>query len=222
MQIRNPLKVLWIFIALMAIGLTSCSDQPEDTLPTLAATALPTPTLAVEPGETSMAQPTATQPPPTATAEPTPVPCPFPVQPDLAEAWSHLILGCPISPGIAATNTAYAPFEGGQMLWRGDTDTIYVLYNDGRWESYPNEWVQSSQEFSCGEESNPPTPVRGFGKVWCDHPEVREGLGAVTAGEIGDNRSAVQDFDNGTILVAPFGGIFIFEGETGSWQLLEE
>lgn len=107
------------------------------------------------------------------------------------------------------------------MLWRGDTDTIYVLYNDGRWESYPNEWQQSAQEFSCGEENSPPTPIRGFGRVWCDHPAVREALGPVTALEIGDNASAIQDFGNGTILVAPFGSRFIFINETGMWRRVD-
>jgi hypothetical protein len=217
---RNTIAIVFI-LNLLIVGLFGCDQGTRNELPTVAPTALATPTLATEPTEPPTAQPTATQPPPTATVEPTPFPCEYPVQSDLVDAWDYLVLDCPIGPGAAAISTAYAPFEGGQMLWRGDTDTIYVLYNDGRWESYPNEWVQSSQEFSCGEESNPPTPVRGFGKVWCDHPEVREGLGAVTATEIGDHRSAVQDFDNGTILVAPFGDIFVFEGEANTWRMVD-
>lgn len=108
------------------------------------------------------------------------------------------------------------------MLWRGDTDTIYVLTHDGRWASYPNEWRQGDPEFTCGDENPLTTPIRGFGRVWCDHPDVRETLGAATAAEVGDSASAVQDFGNGVILTAPFGGIFIFVGEDSTWRTFDE
>jgi hypothetical protein len=107
------------------------------------------------------------------------------------------------------------------MLWRGDSDTIYVLFNDGRWLSYPNEWREGDPEFSCGDEDPLTTPIRGFGRVWCDHENVREGLGAVTAAEIGDAGSTVQDFVNGTILTAPFGSPFILVGEDGIWRRVD-
>jgi hypothetical protein len=47
-------------------------------------------------------------------------------------------------------------------------------------------------------------------------------LGAATAAEIGDAGSTVQDFVNGTILTAPFGDIFVFEGEDSTWRLVQE
>jgi formylglycine-generating enzyme required for sulfatase activity len=153
---------------------------------------------------------------------PGPAPCQLPTQPALAGAWNKEEIGCPITPGAAAINTAYAPFEGGQMLWRGDTDIIYVLYNDGRWDSYPNEWREGDPEFTCGEPDPLVTPIRGFGRVWCDHPDVRDALGAATAEEIGDSASAVQDFGNGTILIAPFGRPFVLVGEDGVWRRVEE
>lgn len=108
------------------------------------------------------------------------------------------------------------------MLWRGDTDTIYVLTPDGRWQGYPNEWREGDPTFSCGEENAMSTPIRGFGRVWCDHPEVREALGNATAEEIGDSASAVQDFGNGVILVAPFGGVFVFVNEDSTWRRVNE
>lgn len=190
-----------------------------EALPTVAPTIAPltaTPTLAPTSPPTRQATPR-----PSPTPAPSPTPCQFPIQPALAEAWRAEELGCPITPGAAAINTAYAPFEGGQMLWRGDTDNIYVLFNDGRWASYRNMWREGDPEFTCGEANSPPTPVRGFGRVWCEQPGVREALGAVTAAEIGDAGSAVQDFVNGTILAAPFGGLFVFEGEDETWRLEE-
>lgn len=198
----------------MVIGLTACSDSLEIILPTLAPTAAATPTLA------------ATLPPavqlPTPTAQPTPTPCGLPVQPDLTSAWRPDELGCPTTPGAMGVSTAYAPFEGGQMLWRGDADVIYVLYHDGHWESYPNEWREGDDEFSCGDENPATTPVRGFGRVWCDNPVVRQQLGPVTAAEIGDSGSFIQEFVNGTIIIAPFGDPFVLVGEDGVWRRVEE
>jgi hypothetical protein len=212
--------LLTLFLASILAMLLGCSGLPERAAPTLAATAVgPTPAAVATTSPTS--NPPTPTPVPSPTAVPSPTPCAIAVQPDLSDFWDEGELGCPMIPGQVAISTAYAPFEGGQMLWRGDTDTIYVLYNDGRWESYPNEWQQSAQEYSCGEEASPPTPIRGFGRVWCDHPPVREALGAVTAYEIGDSASAVQDFGNGTILVAPFGGRFIFINETGMWRRVD-
>lgn len=108
------------------------------------------------------------------------------------------------------------------MLWRGDTDLIYVLTHDGRWMSYPNEWREGAPEFSCGDPDPLTTPVRGFGRVWCDHPDIRQALGPVTAAEIGDNAAVVQDFVNGIILIAPFGDPFVLVGESGVWRRVEE
>lgn len=158
----------------------------------------------------------------TAPIQPSATPCQFPVQAGLADDWDLGLLGCPITPGAAAINTAYAPFEGGQMLWRGDTDLIYVLTNDGRWTSFPNMWREGDPPFTCDKEDPAITPIRGFGRVWCDNPGIRGALGNVTAAEIGDSASAVQDFVNGTILAAPFGDLFIFVGEDGVWRQVDE
>lgn len=201
-------------LAPLLLGLAACNNAPEIVLPTLAPTAEATPTLA------AMAPPTEL--PPTPTMQPTPTPCGLPVQPELAPAWRPDELGCPTTPGTTAVSTAYAPFAGGQMLWRGDADLIYVLYHDGRWESYPNEWREGDATYSCGDVDPATTPVRGFGRVWCDNPAVRQQLGPVTAAEIGDSGSVVQEFVNGTILIAPFGDPFVLVGEDGVWRRVEE
>lgn len=222
MRLTNARLYLLMTWSLCSLSLFGCSGSETATLPTLAPTAQPTSMPAPASSPTRQLQPTVTRLPPTAATEPTPTTCPYPVQPDLAEAWSRLVLGCPITPGATAVSTAYAPFEGGQMLWRGDTDAIYVLYNDGRWESFPNEWREGDPEFTCGEENPLVTPVRGFGRVWCDHPGVRHSVGAATAAEVGDSAAAVQDFVNGTILTAPFGSSFVLVGEDEVWRRVEE
>lgn len=214
-------KFVWL---LSMAGLSACAGARSNGAPTHAAPAVPLPTLpaaaSTATATTDSTRPTNTAAPPT--TAPSPTPCRFTVLPALAGVWSVDELGCPITPGAAAVATAYAPFEGGQMLWRGDTDTIYVLFNDGRWVGYPNEWREGEPEYSCGEASSPPTPLRGFGRVWCDDPIVREALGPVTAAEIGDSASAAQDFVNGAILTAPFGDPFVFVGEAGVWRRVGE
>lgn len=204
-------------LVVITLNLTACRTSPNQSAPTTAATAAPIV------ASTGQVNPTHTLPAVTAQllASPQPTPCQHPVLPALAAAWQDYVLGCPITSGATPINTAYAPFEDGQMLWRGDTDTIYVLTYDGRWTSYPNAWREGDPEFSCGEADPLITPLRGFGRVWCDHPDLRVALGAVTAAEIGDSGSTVQEFVNGTILAAPFGDLFVLEGEAGTWRLVD-
>ncbi len=178
---------------------------------TLGATITPAPTIA--PTKTPL--PTAT-PPLLPTIQPTP--CPYAVLPALQPAFLIIELGCPLNPGRDPLTTAYAPFEGGQMLWREDNAVIYVLTNDGRWTQYNDLWREGDAEFTCGEPANPPTPLRGFGRVWCDQLPVRAALGAATAAEIGDAGGRAQDFVNGMILGAPDGSIFVLVGEAATWR----
>ena len=104
------------------------------------------------------------------------------------------------------------------MLWRGDTGAIYVLYNDGRWERFADLWREGDPDYACGEAATPPTPLRGFGRVWCDHAAVSAALGNVTAAEIGDSAGSAQEFVNGTLLLGPDGSTFVLVGETGTWR----
>ena len=96
-------------------------------------------TLSASPTAAPTFAPTKT-PPPTATlpALPTiqPTPCSYTTLPALELAYLAIELGCPLTPGRDPIATAYAPFEGGQMLWREDNAVIYVLTNDGRWAQY--------------------------------------------------------------------------------------
>jgi hypothetical protein len=72
------------------------------------------------------------------------------------------------------------------MVWTGDTGTIYVFYNSGRFEKYPDTWVDG-ETFDPGEPPPPGLmqPVRGFGKVWATQPGVRTGLGWALSAETG-------------------------------------
>ncbi|MCZ2114994.1 MAG: hypothetical protein LC131_14360 [Anaerolineae bacterium] len=215
-NVGRPFKLL-ISGVLIALSLAACGARAGATIPAPAATAA----LPPEPTGTLPAAAVISMTRLAPSATPRPTPCQLSVRPALSDAWSEDELGCPITSGATPISTAYAPFEGGQMLWRGDTDTIYVLYHNGEWDSYPNEWREGDPTYSCGEESGPATPIRGFGRVWCDNEAVRLALGAVTAAEIGDAASTAQEFVNGTILTAPFGDAFVLVGERGVWRRVE-
>ena len=214
------------FLVLLGILLlvAACGRAVPAEMSTQAPTAIayPPPTVRDTVGLALTSAPTTTSPPftaaPTATTAPSPTPCALPVLPALQPAYLDIELGCPLNPGLDPLTTAYAPFEGGQMLWRQDNAVIYVLTNDGRWAQYDDLWREGDAEFTCGESNNPPTPVRGFGRVWCDWPAVRQSLGAATAAEIGDAGGRAQDFANGMLLASPDGSTFVLVGESATWR----
>ncbi len=121
-------------------------------------------------------------------------------------------------------------FQRGYMFWRErpGTDWIYVLYFEGGtnmeagdWKRYDDTWKEGDQ--LC--EKPPPLkglkqPVRGFGRVWCDKPNVREKMGWSLQEEEGIGREgeptfAVQEFENGTILWVEDIGYFLHKD--GIW-----
>jgi hypothetical protein len=102
------------------------------------------------------------------------------------------------------------------MLWRSDSDLIYVLYDNGTWAAYRDTWQDGDPDYTCGVPTSPPTPRRGFGKVWCTYQTVRNDLGEATEGEWG-RESAVQDFVNGTIWRIPDGATLVIF-EDGNWK----
>jgi hypothetical protein len=88
---------------------------------------------------------------------------------------------CPGGPALVSEG-AEEHFEHGVMIWVGEQDAIYVLFDDGlspTWRIYSDEW-------DSGEPVDDPTltppaglyqPVRGFGLVWREQPGVRDRLG---------------------------------------------
>jgi hypothetical protein len=83
-------------------------------------------------------------------------------------------------------------FEGGRVLvygaLPGETDprgTVYVVYNDRSWETFPNTWDPSQPELDPALAPPPDRvqPVRQIGKVWRENPAVRAKLGWAYAPE---------------------------------------
>lgn len=96
----------------------------------------------------------------------------------------HLAAECPLTQDHVWA--AHEPFEHGHMVWRDDTREIYVLYDDGSYETYEDTWREG--EVIDVEETPPQefvTPTRGFGKLWENQRNVRDRLGWATAAESG-------------------------------------
>jgi len=94
---------------------------------------------------------------------------------------------CPVAGALTAQG-AQQPFQGGAMMWIPGiegSDWIYVLYNDGSWQSYEDTWHEGLPESDPS--IIPPAgyeqPIRGFGKVWREHAEVQSKLNWATTGE---------------------------------------
>lgn len=195
-------------------GATPTAVPPTEALATLMLS--PTPTSSPTALATEMPTETLA---PTSTAPPSPTPCGMDVYSGFAAIYGDVEprLGCPVQP--ARTNQWFGEeaFERGRMLWREDNRKIYVLYNTGAWQRFDDTWNQSTDpEFACGPAESPPTPKRGFGKVWCARADVRSGLGNAIEEEHGE-WGVVQDFVAGGAIVRIPSGTYVLFAD-GNWE----
>lgn len=109
-------------------------------------------------------------------------------------------------PGAAA----YAPaaleqrFERGRMLWLQTDGLILVLFGDGTTTANGNDWWAQPDTWTVADPETDPrfvapegrwVPRRGFGKVWVENAEVRDGLGWAVAPEVGFTSADQRDWD---------------------------
>ena len=181
-------------------------------------------TSTVPPRETSSPTPVPTEtptvtPPPTETPDPTPAPCSVVVYSGFSGIWASAEqrLGCPVQAARVSQWVAEEAFERGRMFWREDNRKIYVLYQTGTWQRFDDTWNEHTDpEFACGPPKSPPTPKRGFGKVWCARADVRSGVGNAVEEEHGD-LATVQDFAGGGVILRVTSGTYVLFGD-GVWE----
>jgi hypothetical protein len=198
-------RIAWMLFLLSSVVFAACDAAPEaeeikhtrdpevpDVIAIATALTLPqtVATAEVTAGETE--QPTPTNLPPetpaaaTVTVTPTRATCAntyfFEPAPEL----------CPLSEPLAGA-AAEQPFEHGFMIWFEATDAIYVFDWDGRWQQFEDTFVEGQLEYDPA--FVPPAglyqPVRGFGKVWREQPDVRDQLGWALGRELAFD-SAIQ------------------------------
>lgn len=97
----------------------------------------------------------------------------------------QLYANCPL--GTVTGNAVYQEFQSGHMVWLEENRLIYVLYADGRYEIYADNFHEGDPESDPA--IIPPAglyqPIRGFGLVWRTNQNVRDGLGWGLAPEQG-------------------------------------
>ncbi len=140
-------------------------------------------------------------------------------------------LGHPTSPEYTDQDFARQYFENGMMFWWDNPekpDYIWVidapdpdLMSGTSWNRYEDEW-NGADEYPCpaaGE--NKWGPMRGFGQLWCDRPEIRERVGDPREGESGSAGSPpyahVQFFQGGAMLYNPFNSEVYVLLAQGDW-----
>ena len=229
MCIRWP-DVTLIIVTMLALG--ACRPQADDggdqivvpTWPEEAATSAAT--------QTPFADGAATRPVrPTATAEPTPTASAVAATEGACE---HAYFfepapgACPQGEPVASA-AAEQPFEGGVMIWLDATDSIIVLTPDQQWQKFEDTWTEEQPESDPS--IVPPDgryqPIRGFGKVWREHPELREKLGWALGVELGfesiyQEQLTPPGADSVTFLLTFNGQVFAFTTrgrDRGDWVI---
>ena len=88
---------------------------------------------------------------------------------------------------VTSFRGAFQPFERGFMLWRGDTGDIWVLNNNGTTRYFSESDYSALPDNPV--EALPPDdkskPIRGFGRVWGNNPDIQETLGWALRSEVG-------------------------------------
>lgn len=136
---------------------------------------------------------------PVVAAPPTPAACRISVRNELKPYAARPELGCPT--GMAsATWGAFQPFERGFLLWRKDTDEIYLFLNSGGWQPLFDRWPEGAGYPGRGDA--PPglqAPIRGFGYLWATDDSIYTELGWARDKEKGFCL-LVQPFDRGFVM----------------------
>lgn len=120
-----------------------------------------------------------------------------------ATEYHAIDMNCPFDTTLSDTcpfrsypevEAAFQAFEGGYMLWRGDTNKIYVLYLDGSYNVYDDTYTEGD---TVGLPDVPPEglfqPQRGFGKLWTENVGVRDRLGWATSASEAGYTAAIEE-----------------------------
>jgi YVTN family beta-propeller protein len=203
-----------------AITLIGDVTTREATAPTSTYTPSPYPT------STSTPAPAAAR-PSTVAPSVTPLACEIPIAQFAQQLWTPALasrLGCPLERERLAQFAAQQ-YEHGEMYYRDDIKHIYVLFEDGTWVGFDDTWDSTQPSDSCPNVSAGGLikPIRGFGKIWCDQPGLRDKIGGGRSDEIGLYKAYAQSYQHG-LMFGPSNSdqlrinhVFVLLDD-GSWQ----
>lgn len=208
---------------------TRPTPRPTSTRPVASPTrpaVVVAPAVTAGPGPTRIA-PLATTPPPTPQPTPSPTaptlttPPPTNQAPSFAQLY-HENAELRLRLGLALERERELPvigqlFERGSMEGLVDDHLVLVLYSDSRtWARFT---VTSADEATTPT-ATPPSglyrPRRSLGRVWNDHPVVRDRLGWAIAPDQ-SHTGPFQRFERGLMLRSSVGAILVLY-EDGTWQ----
>lgn len=151
--------------------------------------------------------------------------CSVPIASEFRWLWTRAggtAVGCPA--GLPyQRRVAIERFERAFMIWHagpyGDAGgTIYVIYYDGRWYAFRDQWREGMPE-SAG--YTPPSglvePRRGFGHLWARMGGPKAPTGWALEPERGYDAGLIQDFQGGGVIIrVPYEiTLFLLPGGTG-------
>lgn len=127
-------------------------------------------------------------------------------------------LGLATTPEAIRSSAALQRFEHGVMVWIAENKRIYAFLDNGRWFAYEDTFREGEPESdpAFAPPAGKQQPVRSFGKVWRQYPELRAALGWALAKE--ESATALrQPFEKGEMIgVDTY--IFALSGENeGIW-----
>ncbi len=173
------MRLRLILCAMFMIVLAGCQGQTEKVV--LVVTATPPPTDA---SASSVATDTTAPQVPTAVATITVVP---------ATETPSVTATIDVRPTatLGQIQVAEEVFEHGRMFWIQPQEQIWVMYDNGQGSG---QWQVYENTYKDGEPASDPSivppdgkyqPVRGFGKLWREHPEIKDKLGFGITPEFG-------------------------------------
>jgi hypothetical protein len=186
--------MLWISLPVI-VAITACTavlpdrSQPPAAPATAVAVDSPLPTIPATAGPIDSSAPTATS-SPEAAATMTPAAEPISTTCPPGAAWFFTFTvnkPAGVCPGpVWEARAVGQDFEGGRVYWYAAPPSeddrrgaLFVIYNDGFWETFPNMWQPDQPDYDP--EIVPPPerfqPVQIIGNVWRENREVRERLG---------------------------------------------
>ena len=221
---------------------TTPEPNPPTATPISALASVPTPTSTPLPATA----PSASTPTPTvvlSTPTPTPTPGTFAatgLEPEgrFEDIWLEVgagdsPLGYPTGPVITNRDFARQFFEKGLMFWWDSPDDPNLIWaidspaadlNSGATSNrYPDTW-DDDDDFSCeaARENGDKGPVRGFGKLWCERPELQARLGDPGDNERGSGGSPpfaeAQFFQGGVMIYNPIDHEVYVLFDQGNWR----
>lgn len=126
-------------------------------------------------------------------------------------------IGCPLT-SAQQPRATFQLYENGLMVWRQDTETIYVLYYDGVFATYAANLSQGATFFEDDLHKGP------MGYLWDSNNLVRQQLGAPEDSEMGTSEFTLQDFMSGTIFYFTENrqNTYVLLAGTRQWRAIQE